>query len=231
MQSDQMFASRLRDALGALNLELDDDRQEMLLRFLNELQRWNRTYNLTAIRDPGEMLVQHLFDSLSVVPVLDGILNGSLDKNTVNRAVILDVGSGGGLPGIVIAIVRPWTVHCVDTVSKKTAFVRQMSARLALPNLKAHHARVEELESLQANIVICRAFASVADFVSLAGHHAAPGASLVAMKGQPGKDELDALAQLPDWRLSTTHVLEVPELVAQRCALQINRKEGHEEHH
>ncbi len=231
MQTDPMLslrlAPRLRDALHALGLVLDDDRQETLLRFLTELQRWNRTYNLTAIRDPEEMLVHHLFDSLSVIPVLDNIL----DKNTVSTPVILDVGSGGGLPGIVIAIVRPWDVHCVDAVSKKTAFVRQMSARLGLPKLKAHHARVEALESLQANIVICRAFASVADFVALAGHHAAPGASLIAMKGQPTRDELDALAQLSDWRLSATHTLEVPELVAQRCALQINRKEGHEEHH
>lgn len=227
MKTDQSFFIRLREALHVLGLSLEDECQNKLLRFLAELQRWNRTYNLTAIRDPEEMLIHHLFDSLSVIPILDNIL----DKNTVTMPIILDVGSGGGLPGVVIAIARPWTVHCVDAVSKKMAFVRQMSARLSLPNLKVHHTRVEALDSLQANIVICRAFASVADFVALAGHHGAPGASLVAMKGQPAQDELDALAQLPDWHLVATHTLEVPELVAQRCALQINRREGHEEHH
>src|SRR5690606_25525230 len=120
--------------------------------------------------DPEQMLVQHLIDSLSVVKPISTIL----DKNTVSEGTIVDVGSGAGLPGVVLAIMHPnWRVHCIDAVEKKMAFVQQVSSVLRLRNLHAHHQRVESMPSLQADIVVSRAFASLADFATLAGGHVA----------------------------------------------------------
>ena len=160
---------------------------DKLLGYLAQMQRWNRTYNLTAIRDPQQMLIQHLFDSLSVVAPLSAALGEA-------PARIYDVGSGGGLPGVVLAIMRPhWSVTCIDAVEKKTAFVRQMSGALALPNLQARHARIETLEPGECNIVTSRAFASLDDFAELAGRHVRNDGTLVAMKGKVPDDEIQAL--------------------------------------
>src|SRR5690606_18650826 len=129
------------------------------------------TYNLTALRDPEQMLIQHVFDSLAVLPHVIDILY----KNTVENALIVDVGSGAGLPGVIMAIMQPgWSVHCIDAVEKKMAFVRQMSGALHLPNLQAVHQRVETIAPYQADVVVSRAFASLSDFASLAGRHVAP---------------------------------------------------------
>src|SRR5690554_6008977 len=115
------FKSRLQNAADDLQLSLTSEQSEKLLLYVEQLARWNRTYNLTAIRDTDQMLVQHIFDSLAVVPIVNKILV----KKTVSDFTIVDVGSGGGLPGIVLAIAAPWTVHCIDAVQKKMAFVRQ----------------------------------------------------------------------------------------------------------
>ena len=121
------MAGRLSQACAQLGLPVDAQAVDKLLGYLAQMQRWNRTYNLTAIRDPQQMLIQHLFDSLSVVAPLSAALGEA-------PARIYDVGSGGGLPGVVLAIMRPhWSVTCIDAVEKKTAFVRQMSGALALP--------------------------------------------------------------------------------------------------
>ncbi len=225
MAREESFHDRLQAASRQLQLELSDAQAGRLLDFVDAMQRWNKTYNLTALRTPEQMLIQHVFDSLSVIPVLDRLL----DKNTAYQATLVDVGSGGGLPGIILAIMRPWVVHCVDAVAKKTAFVRQMSARLDLPRLHAHHARIEALPPFNADIVLCRAFASVADFAVLAGRHAAPNGRLVAMKGQPSEAELDALRKAGQWRIEHIHELQVPELAARRCALQLVRNDAHDE--
>src|SRR5690606_26429913 len=127
----EQFRERLCLAAQALGIEIDVSQVDALLAYLAQLQRWNRTYNLTALRNPEQMLIQHVFDSLSVV----GPIAHVLDKNTVQGRTIVDVGSGAGLPGVVLAIMQPrWQVHCRDAVEKKMAFVRQMSGGLRLPN-------------------------------------------------------------------------------------------------
>lgn len=215
------YRRRLDAAAQELGIELSDEQAQALLGYMAQLQRWNRTYNLTALREPDQMLVQHLFDSLSVV----GPLTRILDKNTVSGPCIVDVGSGAGLPGVVLAIMQPqWQVHCVDAVEKKMAFVRQMAGVLKLPNLRAMHARVEALPRFNADVVISRAFASLVDFATLGGPHVADGGYLVAMKGREPQDEIETLEQQTGWRSSQIQTLLVPELNAQRCLVWLSRQ-------
>jgi 16S rRNA (guanine527-N7)-methyltransferase len=210
----------LAAALAELRLQLDERACASLLDYLAQLQKWNAVYNLTAIRDPREMLVQHLFDCLAIIAPLRE--RGLLGKD----AVVLDVGSGGGLPGALIAIVEPGAqVHCVDTVSKKAAFIAQLRAELSLPNLHAHHARVEELvcpdDMPAASLIVSRAFSSLAQFVGCSAHLLAPGGAWAAMKGRLPDDEL---AELPaDVQVATPITLRVPKLDAVRHLLILRR--------
>lgn len=220
MTVDKLYRSRLEKASEDLALSLSSEQTEKLLLYVEQLQRWNRTYNLTAIREADQMLVQHIFDSLAVVPVVNRILY----KKPVDQFEIVDVGSGGGLPGVVLAIAAPWAVHCVDAVEKKMAFVRQMSGKLNLPNLKAHHARIETLEPFQADVVISRAFSSLTDFTRLAGIHAAMDGCLLAMKGRQPDDEIAELQIENKWAVESIERLSVPELDAQRCVLRLYRQ-------
>lgn len=221
MADQDHYKQRLDAAAKALTIELDSNQANALLTYMAQLQRWNRTYNLTAVREPDQMLVQHLFDSLSVVKPLADILY----KNTANKPCIVDVGSGAGLPGIVLAIMQPqWQVHCVDAVEKKIAFVRQMAGVLRLPNLHAVHARVEALPPFNADVVISRAFASLVDFATLAGPHVADGGYLAAMKGREPEDEIHTLKQHTGWYASHLQPLLVPELDAQRCLVWLSRQ-------
>lgn len=221
MAVQEHYRQRLAAAAQVLDLELSAEQVDTLLAYIAQLQRWNRTYNLTALREPEQMLVQHLFDSLTVVKPLSNIL----DKNIVEKPCIADIGSGAGLPGVILAILRPqWQVHCIDAVEKKMAFVRQMSAVLKLPNLHAVHARVETLPSLNADIVISRAFASLLDFATLAGQHVSAGGQLAAMKGREPQDEIATLQQQTNWRVRQIQTLLVPELNAQRCLVWLSRQ-------
>lgn len=220
MTEDQPYRSRLENAADDLQLSLTREQIDKLLLYVEQMQRWNRTYNLTAIRETDQMLVQHIFDSLAVVPVVTSIL----DKKPVSDFKIVDVGSGGGLPGIVLAIAAPWAVHCVDAVEKKMAFVRQMSGKLGLSNLHAHHARIEGLEPFQADVVISRAFSSLLDFTRLAGRHAASDGCLLAMKGRLPDDEIAALDVDNAWTVESIETLSVPELDAHRCVLRLYRQ-------
>jgi 16S rRNA (guanine527-N7)-methyltransferase len=214
---------RLDKAARTMGQVLEAAQLQALLDYMAQMQRWNKTYNLTALRDGEQILVQHLFDSVSVL----GPMRAALGARAAADALIVDVGSGAGLPGVVLAIACPhWQVHCIDAVEKKTAFVRQMSGALRLPNLHATHARVEKLESMHADIVVSRAFASLADFATLAGKHAADGASLLAMKGHEPQDEKQALIQNTDWRVARVEPLTVPELNAQRCLVWLTRAQG-----
>src|SRR5690606_20964915 len=159
------------------------------------------------------MLVQHIFDSLTLVEPIQQIAAGSTEKLR-----IVDVGSGAGLPGVVLAIMNPdWHVYCVDAVEKKSAFIRQAASILGLKNLEAVHARIEQLPLYEAAIVTSRAFSSMLDFVSLAGRHVANGGVMLAMKGRQPDEEVLALAQQDEWVVERIETLRVPELDAQRC--------------
>jgi len=212
---------RLVQALGVLGLPATPQQQAALRQYLSELLRWNKTYNLTAIRDPDQALVHHIFDSLSLVnPVREVLASHQTEVSS-----IVDVGSGGGLPGVILAIMLPGVqITCVDAVEKKSMFVRQMASVLALPNLTAQHARIETLEPLQSVIVTSRAFASLEDFAQLAGRHVREGGVLLAMKGRPPTEEINALQTLTSWTAHTVQPLIVPELESQRCLVWMQRK-------
>jgi len=203
----------LRCGLESLALPADDGLIDRLLAYLDLLHKWNQAYNLSAVRDPQQMVHQHLLDCLAVLPSLDAYLQGHLQGR---QPRILDVGSGAGLPGVVWALMRPaWSVCCVDAVAKKAGFVRQAAAELALRNLHAEHARVEQLRWPRVDIVVSRAFASLADFTGLTRRHLLPGGCWLAMKG---KSPVDEIAELPA-NVKVFHVepLQVPGLDAQRC--------------
>ena len=202
--------ARLHAAAAALDLPLDDTAATSLLHYLDLLQRWNATYNLTAIRDPDQMLVQHVVDCLAVI----GPLRRRLGARTGVR--ILDVGSGGGLPGAVIAVLCPGLdVTCVDTVGKKAAFIQQVAMQLRLANLHAQHARVEQLKAAPFQVIISRAFASLSDFVRLTRPLLAVDGAWLAMKGKQPADELAALD--PSALVFHVEQLTVPGLDAERC--------------
>jgi len=214
------FLPRLRAAAQSLRLELDEAQENALLSYLEQIQRWNRAYNLTAVRDPEQMLIHHIFDSLAMAPAV----RRELDKKTVSRRIV-DVGSGAGLPGVVLAVLFPdREVHCVDTVEKKATFIRYVAGVLRLPNLQAHHARVEKLPPFEADIVVSRAFASLADFATLAGRHVAPQGWLLAMKGREPWEEIEELSAATFWRVVHMETLRVPELDAQRCLVWIEEQ-------
>lgn len=221
MSSTETYPQRIIAAGAAMGLEIGPAQADAMAAYINQLSRWNRTYNLTALRDTELMLVQHVFDSLSVIAPIVHIL----DKKTVQEPVIVDVGSGAGLPGVILAIMRPaCRVYCVDAVEKKMAFVRQISGVLRLPNLQAVHQRVEALEPFEADIVISRAFASLLDFAVLAGRHVGREGLLLAMKGRSPDEEVDTLHQQTDWQVERIEPLQVPELNAQRCLVWMSRQ-------
>jgi 16S rRNA (guanine527-N7)-methyltransferase len=184
-----------------------------LERYLALLARWNRSFNLTAVRDPAQMRVQHLADCLAAVePLRRELATGG----AAGPRRILDVGSGGGLPGVVLALAEPsWEVSCIDAVGKKAAFIRQVGAELGLPNLVALHGRVEALRGPPFDVITARAFSSLADLVAATRHLVGPSGRWMAMKGRRPDEEMAALPQ----EVEVFHVepLEVPGLDAQRC--------------
>lgn len=212
-----VFADQLAADCAALRLPLNNGQIDQLLNYLANMLRWNRTYNLTAIREPEQMLLHHITDSLAVVPELAQHLVGK-------PARIMDVGSGGGLPGVVLAIARPeWQVCCVDAVEKKTAFVRHIASVLNLKNLTSSHSRVETLPPADMDVVISRAFASLQDFAALAGRHVRQGGLLLAMKGHPPVEEMTTLKDEGTWRVDGVTGLNVPRLSARRCLVWMHR--------
>jgi 16S rRNA (guanine527-N7)-methyltransferase len=202
----------LAAGLGALGLTLSDAQIEQLMDYLALLQKWNKVYNLTAVRDPAEMLTHHLLDSLAAI--------NPLRRQTGGEAIrLLDVGSGGGLPGVVMAIACPEVdVSCVDTVAKKAAFIQQASATLKLANLHGLHARVESLSAEEGagfDVVCSRAFASLPDFTVWSRAALKPGGVWMALKGKHPADELAALPA--DVTVFHVEQLQVPGLDAERC--------------
>ena len=212
--SARAFETELRAGLQALGLALNDQQVGHLLDYMALIQKWNKVYNLTSVRDPAEMLTHHLLDSLAAVPPLQRHL-ASLGEGGARK--LLDVGSGGGLPGVVFAICCPaLAVSCVDTVAKKAAFVQQVAAELRLGNLRGVHARVENLSG-PFDVVSCRAFASLPDFVNWSQAALGEGSVWLAMKAKHPVDELAALPAT----VQVFHVeqLVVPGLEAERCII------------
>jgi 16S rRNA (guanine527-N7)-methyltransferase len=214
----EVDASALIADAQALGWALQQAQAERLIAFLGLLQKWNATFNLTAVRDTAEMRVQHLADCLAVVAPLRRHLG------QIQPARVLDVGSGGGLPGVVLAAVDPaWDLTCIDAVGKKAAFVRQVAGELQLPNLHAEHVRVDAFEPPENFAVItCRAFASLADFTRLTRPLLAPHGTWMAMKGQRPQDELNALPS--DVDVFHVEPLNVPRLQAERCLVWMRPK-------
>jgi 16S rRNA (guanine527-N7)-methyltransferase len=213
MTDSNSLRAPLITAAENLRLNLSDAQINKLLAYLALIQKWNKVYNLTAVRDPQAMLTQHLVDSLSLIP--------ALRRHAAGQALrLMDVGSGGGLPGVVVAICDPSIdVTCVDAVAKKASFIKQVAAELALPNLHGEHSRVEQLKLPPFDLITSRAFASLLDFTTLTRQHLKPEAIWLAMKGQlPGEE----IAALPA-DLDVFHVeqLQVPGLDAQRCLIWI----------
>ncbi len=210
------LAQLLHTGLTELELDLPPGAEAGLMRYLDLMQRWNKTYNLTAIRDAREMVIQHLLDSLAVLPFLEKSV-------AVGRRLrVADIGSGAGLPGIPLALARPdWQVALVEAVEKKSAFQRQVKIELGLANVHVAGSRVELMAPAQHDLVISRAFASLADFIGLAGHLLDEGGCLCAMKGVMPDQEIHAL---PDgWMVADVVPLQVPSLDAQRHVLLLRK--------
>jgi 16S rRNA (guanine527-N7)-methyltransferase len=195
----------LTEGVAVLGLGLDARQKTQLSDYLALLAKWNKTYNLTAIREPARMVTHHVLDSLAVLPHLP----------TSNSLRVLDVGSGGGLPGIPIAIARPdWRVVMVDPNHKKAAFLTQATIELRLTNATAHATRVEDLRGeWPFDVVISRAFADLATFAETSARHVAPGGMLVAMKGVHPAEEI---AEVGHALAVESVALDVPGLSASR---------------
>ena len=215
----RVLEAELRAGLAALSLVLDDAQVAALLDYIALIQKWTKVYNLTAVREPHDMLTHHVLDSLAVVRPL----RQQLAELGLGRVVrVLDVGAGAGLPGVVLAICFPeMAVHCVDTVAKKAAFVQQVAVSLRLVNLRGIHARVESLAE-PYDVVCSRAFASLADFTQWSVAALAPAGVWMAMKGKHPEVELTALT--PDVAVFHVEPLQVPGLDAARCLVWMRRR-------
>jgi 16S rRNA (guanine527-N7)-methyltransferase len=198
----------LRSGLDTLDLPLTDEAVARLLAYLGLLAKWNAVYNLTAVRDPHAMLVQHVLDSLAVVRPLRAALD-------LDHARIADVGSGAGLPGLLFAIVCPAAqVLSIEPVGKKTAFQKQVAAELALTNVEILTSRAEAVNR-PTDLVVSRAFAALADFLSASSGLIGPDTLVAALKGQRAGIEAECTALPPGWQVEITPVT-VPSLAAQR---------------
>jgi 16S rRNA (guanine527-N7)-methyltransferase len=201
----------LGEGIAAMRLDVSPTQQAKLMDYLALMFKWNAVYNLTSLRDPMQMVTHHLLDSLAAVPAFAAARN------------VLDVGSGGGLPGIVLAIVRPdMKVSMIDTVHKKTAFLTQVKAELGLTNVTVYTARVEQLQvSDKFDVITSRAFADLSDFVNWSCHLLADGGRYIALKGVAPKDEQQRLPA--EWKVDKVEPLDVPRLGAERHLVFIER--------
>jgi 16S rRNA (guanine527-N7)-methyltransferase len=207
--------ARLRSGAQALAVELSDAQAAQLLDYLELIAKWTRVYNLTAVRGAGEMLTHHLLDSLAVVP--------PLRRHAAGRALrLLDVGSGAGLPGVVVAICCPEVrVECIDTVAKKAAFIQQVAGSLKLANLRGIHGRVEQVGD-GYDVIASRAFASLTDFVNWSIQALAPDGVWLAMKGRRPDQEIADLPPVAE--MFHVEQLSVPGLEAERCIVWMRRR-------
>lgn len=208
------LTAMLADGVQALALPIENGQIDKMISYLALLSKWNSVYNLTAVRDPREMVRQHLLDSLSAVHAFRDAKN------------VLDVGSGGGLPGVILAIVYPGIrISMIDTVSKKTAFLTQARAELGLTNVSVHTGRVEALQVAQKfDVITSRAFSELNNFVNWSGHLLADGGRFIAMKGVAPDEEIGRLP--PGWEVEAVEPLSVPGLQAERHLVYIKKTEN-----
>jgi 16S rRNA (guanine527-N7)-methyltransferase len=207
----EALGNELRDGIASLGLPLNEDQVEKMLAYLALLIKWNSVYNLTSIRDPHEMVKQHLLDSLSAVHAFTQAKN------------ILDVGSGGGLPGIVLAIVFPTaSVTMIDIVNKKTAFLTQVKAELKLKNITVHTGRVELLKvEHKFDVITSRAFSELNNFINWSHHLLAEEGRFLAMKGVSPTQEIERLPD--DWEVESIEPLQVPGLDVERHLVHVKK--------
>lgn len=205
------LAGVLDQGIKDMTLAITPEQQTKLMSYLALMNKWNAVYNLTSLRDPQQMVTHHLLDSLAAVPAFAGARN------------VLDVGAGGGLPGIVLGIVRPdMKVSMIDTVHKKTAFLNQVKAELKLTNVSVHTMKVQDLiVEDKFDVITSRAFADLSDFVNWSGHLLAEGGKFIALKGVAPSEERERLPQ--DWSVVDLQPLWVPRLQAERHLVFIER--------
>jgi 16S rRNA (guanine527-N7)-methyltransferase len=207
------LAPILASGIKELQLDLNQQQHEQLLDYLALLFKWNAVYNLTSVRDPMQMMTHHLLDSLAAVSAFAGARN------------VLDVGAGGGLPGVVLAISRPdMKVSMIDTVHKKTAFLTQVKAELELANVTVYTKKVQELEvAAKFDVITSRAFADLSDFVNWSGHLLAEGGQFIALKGTAPPEEQERLPAA--WKVTELRPIQVPQLQAERHLVFIQKSE------
>ncbi|WP_036171432.1 16S rRNA (guanine(527)-N(7))-methyltransferase RsmG [Massilia sp. 9096] len=201
----------LKEGIAEMRLDVSPAQQDQLMDYLGLMFKWNSVYNLTSLRDPMQMVTHHLLDSLAAVPAFAQAHN------------VLDVGAGGGLPGIVLAIVRPdMKVSMIDTVHKKTAFLTQVKAELGLANVTVYTMKVQELEvSDKFDVITSRAFADLSDFVNWSSHLLADGGRYIALKGVAPEEERQRVPA--SWNVTKVEPLQVPRLGAERHLVFIER--------
>jgi len=205
------LAEVLARGIADMQLDVPAAQQEKLMAYLALMNKWNSVYNLTSLRDPMQMVTHHLLDSLAAVPAFEGARN------------VLDVGAGGGLPGIVLAITRPdMKVSMIDTVHKKTAFLKQVKAELELANVTVYTMKVQELEvSDKFDVITSRAFADLSDFLEWSGHLLAEGGKFIALKGTAPAEEQERIPA--EWKITGLQPLWVPRLEAERHLVFVER--------
>ncbi len=202
------LARQLGTGLAAMRLDLGEDAQAKLLAYLDLLAKWNHAYNLTAVRDPSDMVSRHLLDSLAVLPLVHG-------------TTLADLGSGAGLPGIPLGIARPGLhVVLVESNGKKARFLREAVRSLPLANVQVIQARVQDATG-RFDSVTARAFASLADMLAWGGHLLAPNGHWLALKGHADVAEIAAIPEA--FRILATHPLRVPGIEGERCAIELAR--------
>lgn len=201
----------LADGIAEMQLAVSPVQQEQLLDYLALMNKWNSVYNLTSLRDPMQMVTHHLLDSLAAVPAFAAAKN------------VLDVGAGGGLPGIVLAICRPdMKVSMIDTVHKKTAFLKQVKAELELSNVTVYTMKVQELAvNEQFDVITSRAFADLSDFLDWSGHLLLEGGRFIALKGVAPPEEQERIPE--QWKVTGLQPLQVPKLGAERHLVFVER--------
>lgn len=200
----------LSDGIDEMDLPLWAAQREQLMDYLALMNKWNGVYNLTSLRDPMQMVTHHILDSLAAVPAFQDAKN------------VLDVGAGGGLPGIVLAIARPdVNVSLIDTVHKKTAFLTQVKAELGLKNVTVYTMKVQDLKAGPFDVITSRAFADLSDFVTWSGHLLAEGGQFIALKGTAPSEEQDRLPN--PWKVKELRPIKVAKLEAERHLVFIDK--------